>query len=240
MIDLKKIYSSFKKSHFKIVGVLFLILLALFLLWYLNANSMQATNAIPAQVYFDGEYSIAGGEWQKIEEGKHIPATKGDVTLRGNFHMLTPNGEYIGLFSGNTPIAFYTNHISLTFIFADGLKYTIDHENPLFGESACGVEWTSHAFAAGNTDPIEILVHNPHKFGNETAIDEMLSNFAFWVNIDFEKSVLELGETQRTLGILLMIVSLMFVGTALFSTMIHIADCKIIWLLGLVALFAGI
>ncbi len=39
------------------------------------------------------KYKIEDGEWHKIVKGEHIPATKGDVTLRGNFHMLAPDGE---------------------------------------------------------------------------------------------------------------------------------------------------
>ena len=87
----------------------------------------------------DCRIRLQNGEWQKIVEGEHIPSTKGDVILRGNFHMLTPSGEYIGVFSGNTRIAFYTNHINLTFIESGGSTYVIDHENPLLGASACGV-----------------------------------------------------------------------------------------------------
>ena len=75
---------------------------------------MQAESALIAQVYFDGEYRIADGPWQQIVKGKHIPSTEGDVTLRGNFHMLTPDGEYVGVYSGDTPIALYTDHINLT------------------------------------------------------------------------------------------------------------------------------
>ena len=85
---------SYKKPwKLRIAGVLTVLALAVGLLWYGNANSMQAAPALVAGVYFDGQYRIADGPWQKIVAGEHIPATKGDVTLRGNFHMLTPDGE---------------------------------------------------------------------------------------------------------------------------------------------------
>ena len=100
----------FNMTALKMGGVLLIFLLAVVLLWYGNATSSQAEPAMIAQVYFDGEYSIADGPWQKIVEGQHIPSTKGDVTLRGNFHMLTPDGEYIGLYDGDVPIAFYINY----------------------------------------------------------------------------------------------------------------------------------
>ena len=226
------------KDYIQIAGVLFLILLAGILLLFNESTSVQSVSATAAQVYFAGEYRIGDGEWQTIEAGKHIPASQGDVMLKGHFHMLTPDGDYIGIYTGNLPIAFYTNHISLTFVGAE-YSYVIDHENPVYGDSACGQDWTGHYFTPGSEEPIEMLVHNPHKFGNENAIDEMLENVAIWGNIDFEKNTLKSGEPQRNTGILLMLVSVVFLGIALFSSLIHINNSRIIWLLGLVVLFAG-
>ena len=229
----------FKHSHLQVISIIILLLFALVLLWRGNATSNQAEPALVAQVYFDGEYRVADGPWQKIVKGNHIPSTKGDVTLRGNFHMLTPDGEYVGVYCGDTPIALYTDHISLTFYEGENEPYVIDMENPLFGDSACGVGWSAYPLANASEKPIEILIHNPHNFGNETAIDELLSNMALWSGLDFEKGVLERGELQRNIGLLFIIVSLLFVGTALFSTLIHVKNGKIIWLLGIVILFAG-
>ena len=83
------------RTTLKVIGVLLIFCAAVMLLWHGNATSNQAMPALVAQVYFDGEYRIADGPWQKIVAGEHIPATKGDVTLRGNFHILAPDGEYI-------------------------------------------------------------------------------------------------------------------------------------------------
>ena len=87
----------FRYSYLQAIGIALILFLVGLLLWYGNANSYQATGAIMAQVRFEGEYRIADGPWQKIVDGAHIPSTKGDVTLRGNFHMLTPDGEYVGM-----------------------------------------------------------------------------------------------------------------------------------------------
>ena len=232
-------FSFINKTMLWIIGILVVLFLAVTLLWHGNATSNQAIPALVAQVYFDGEYRIADGEWQKIVEGEHISSTEGDVTLRGNFHMLAPDGEYVGIYSGDVPIALYTNHINLTFYEGENEPFVIDVENPLYGDSACHEDWTAYMLTSGSEEPIEILIHNPHRFGNETAIDEMLSNVALWADIEFEKSVLEGGNTQRDIGLLFAIISLVVLGTALFSTLIHIKNSKILWLFGIVILFAG-
>ena len=229
----------FSRTRLQALGILLVLLLAGLLLWYGNANSNQAFGAMMAQVRFAGDYRIGDGPWQPIVEGKHIPATKGDVTLRGNFHMYAPDGEYVGIYTGDVPIALYADHISLTFYEGDNEPYVMDAENPLYGVSACGAVWTAHALTSESQDPIEILIHNPHSFGNETAIDKLLAGTAFWANIDFEKDVLGSGEAQRNTGLFFMIISLAILGIALFSTLIHIRNSKLLWLLGLVILFAG-
>ena len=227
------------KSILTVIGILILLFGAVALLWSGRANSNQATSAMIAQIYFDGEYRIADGSWKKIVSGQHISSTKGDVTLRGNFHMLTPDGEYIGLYDRKLPIAFYINHINLTFYEGESEPFIMDMENPLFGDSACGIDWTAHTFTASCEEPIEILIHNPHSFGNERAIDDLLANIAIWSGIDFEKGVLESGALQRNTGLLFLIVSFVLLGIALFSTLIHIKSNSILWLFGLMILFAG-
>ena len=239
MSDSKNRFHIFNNSRIQAAGILVLIFLAMLLLWFGNANSTQAISAMAAQLRFEGEYCIGDGPWQQIVEGQHIPATKGDVMLRGNFHMLTPDGEYVGIYGRDIPIAFYIDHINLTFYESENKPISLDMENPLYGNSACGVDWTAHLFTAGNVDPIEILIHNPHRFGNETAIDEMLSNIAIWTGIDFEKAALSSGESQRDTGLFFMIIALALLGIALFSTLIHVKNSKLLWLLGLVILFAG-
>jgi hypothetical protein len=200
---------------------------------------MQALPALVAQVYFEGDYSIDGGQWQKIVPGEHIPSTKGDVRLRGNFHMLTPDGEYVGIYRGDIPIALYTDHINLTFFEGENEPFVDDVENPLYKDSACHEDWTAYTLTSESDAPIEILIHNPHSFGNETAIDELLSGIALWTDIEFEKEVLKSGDTQRHIGMLFLVISLIVLGTALFSTLIHVKNSKIIWIFGIVITFAG-
>ena len=240
MPNIKNRLYLFTNSRMQMAGVLILILLAAVLLWFNSTNSSQAVSAMVAQVRFEGEYRVGDGPWQTITEGQHIPSTKGDVTLRGNFHMLTPDGEYIGIYSGDIPVALYTNHINITICEGENEPFCIDMENPLYGNSACGEGWTAHQFAIGREDPIEILIHNPHRYGNEAAIDEMLTNIALWSGIDFERGILTSGQTQRNTGLFFVMVSLVLLGSALFSALLHIPNNRIIWLLGGTIFSAGI
>ncbi len=246
MIDIKNKFKKIKKSNLLIASVVLLLFLALFLIWFLNSHfnnsgSMQAGGVIPAQICFDGEYRIGNGEWHPIVEGKHIPSTKEDVTLKINFYLKNPqNGNPMKDKEHVVPVAFYTDHIGLSFCSGDKIVYVIDNENPTIGELACGESWTMHAIKAGATDPTVIIVHNPHDFGNENAIDKMLSNISVWANTDFEKEIMNDGEPQKNIGMLIVLVSAIFLIIALLSSLIHIKSNKIIWLLGLVVLFAGI
>ena len=240
MPGIKKKFHQFLHSQLYVAGILLLILLAVILLWLHNTNSTQAISAMAAQVRFEGEYRIGDGPWRQITEGKHIPATKGDVTLRGNFHMLTPDGEYVGIYSGDVPVALYMDHVQLTILEKNQEPYMMDLENPLYGESACGVSWEAYLLTEGSEEPIEILVHNPHRFGNETAIDELLSNMALWTGIDFERDALDRGQAQRNIGLLFVIISFVLLGSALFSALLHIPNNRIIGLLGVTILSAGV
>ena len=237
MDKIKEKSNFWNKSILKIAGILLMLFAAVILLWHGNVNSSQADMAMIAQVYFDGEYRIADGEWQQLVEGKHIPSTKGDVTLRGNFHMRTPDGEYVGVYSGDMPIALYIDHINLTFYENENDPYVMDIENTRLGKSACGVAWIAHVITS--EEPMEIQIHNPHRFGNETAIDDLLSNMAFWTGVEFENSIVEKGKLQRDIGLMFMVISLIFLGSALFSRLIHIKNSKILCILGIVIWFAG-
>ena len=125
----------FKSSYLQVAGILLLIIFAALMMWFNHVNSTQAISATVAKVRFYGEYRIGDRQWQEITEGQHIPATKGNVTLRGNFHMLTPDGEYVGVYRGELPVALYSDHISLTIYEGEKDPFMVDIENPLYGRS---------------------------------------------------------------------------------------------------------
>ena len=191
-----------------------------------------------AGVSFQGEYKIDDGEWHTVTQGEHIPANQGDVTLRGIFLMHNPEtGEAIGAWPKSQSVKLYFNHIGGTAILPGGGKIIFDAENDLLGEDACASMW---GFVPSTGDqPITIVLHNPHGYGNANAIDEFFEHMSIAPDGYHENMMLELGETERTVGSLIFILSILILGIAVFSTVIHIKYSKVIWLIGLMSSFAG-
>ena len=237
MLELKSIFQKIKKSHLQVLGVLFLVSLAIILVWFNESTSSQSDPSHLPQVYFKGVYQIDGGEPQEIVKGKHIPATQGDVTLLGNFYFyMELEGEEVTGIHRGLPIMIYSDHINLTVYDGKNGSVTDDIENSL-----CGENWNAYFFESPEDQEIKIVIHNPHKYGNETAIDKMLSSFVIQDEMgSYEKTALKSGETQRNIGLIFIMGSVMLFGIALFSTLIHIKNIKIIWVLGGLILFAGL
>lgn len=239
MLSLNNKGTDLKKKAFSVIGFMLLIAMVAALLWTSTQKSFQSSPALYPKVSFVGEYRIGEGEWREIRKGVHIPATEGDVTLRGCFYMISPDNENVGPVPSDIPIAFFTDHINITISEQGCAPYSMDNENAYFGSAACGKAWTGHSLVNDGSVPVELTVHNPHSFGNETAVDELLSNFSTWISIDFERDVLSSGTGQRGTGLFFVIISLVLLGTALFSTLLHIKNSRIIWLFGMAVLFAG-
>ena len=249
MMGLKEKIKAANHSHILIAGFLVLVLLATSLVWFNHSTSVQADLSLRIEVYFKGQYRIAEGEWRTYVEGEHIPATKGDVTLKGNLYMRCL-GEDLGVYRydpkdpDSRKVAFYTNHINLTFCEIDSngdeTNFIIDTENPLCGDSGCGKIWTVHSLESNPEELIEITISNPHIFGNETAIDELLGTMVLYSGVNFENDVLASGATERNMGLFFVMVAAMLLGIALFSTLVRVKNSRIIWALGGFVLFAGI
>ncbi len=220
------------------VSIVAILLFSLIFVWTGHRNSTQAMESLVIDIAFQGEYKIGDGEWHTIIKGEHIPSTKGDVTLHGTFQMYNPeNGEPIGTFFADLPVHLYFNHIGGYAILPGGETAPFDVENEIFGEDNCAAMWS--AISSTGDEPITIVLHNPHSFGNEYAIDQFLENMSAAEGIYLESMMLEKGEAQRNVGLLILISSLIILGIAAFSTFIHVKKCKEMWLMGLMCLSAG-
>ena len=53
-----------------------------------------------------------------------------------------------------------------------------------------------YGFVSNSEELIDIIIHNPHSFGNENAIDEMPDTMEIYFGIDFDKRILESGKPE--------------------------------------------
>ena len=226
------------KSIFFSVAIIAILLFSVMFLWIGARNSSQAASPMIAGVSFKGEYKVGDGDWNTYTEGVHIPSNDGDVTLRGIFLMHNPEtGEAIGPLSPGNTVTLYFNHIGGTAIFPSGGKLVFDAENDMLGEDACAAMWGS--VPALGDQPLTIILHNPHSYGNSNAIDDFFENMSIAPGIYFESMMLEQGEPERNIGSLILIISFVILGIAAFSSIIHIKYSREMWLMGLMSFFAG-
>lgn len=219
------------------MGVVLLLALAAALLWVQNSRTMQAAMSVSLGVRFDGEYKIGDGQWQPIIEGKHIPATKGDVTLRGRFSLLDPfNGETIGPAGKGLGIAVYLNHIRCEIQEPGCESHTFDAERPQFGVDACGQIWFAYVLQGEGEEVILLHFQNPHRFGNETAIDDFLSGVSIYQGTDFEKQMSDLYGSERTLGFVFLLAAFAAFGIALFSAGLQLPQGGFFWQIGFLSM----
>ena len=199
----------------------------------------QAMNALYLSAEFQGEYKVADGDWQPYIKGEHIPADKGDVTLRGNFQLYVPTtGEVVGNAAEGTILAFYFNHIGGE-VSEGGEEFRpFDAESNLIGEDLCGKMYIG--YECKGAEEITIKLKNPHKFGNPGAVDDFLNNLSTYGGTDFERDTLNRGSLHRIWGIALILFAFMILGTAIFSMLIHIKGSKNLWLVGSGVFCAGI
>ena len=237
MQEKKNLQQIWKKIPFAILGILSILVVMLLLLWSNIRTSQQSVPALYPDIYFSGEYRLADGPWNAVKAGQHIPATRADVTLRGQFHMLTPDGEYIGVAQEGMLIAFYLDHLQLTVTEEGHEPHIMDIEHPRAGEGMCGE--LSIGYQLLTEKPITLTFHNPHTFGNEKAIDNFLEELSFYSGLPYEKEFLNCGAPERNAGIGLVVVAFVLLGTALFSTLLHMDRSANLTLIGMSILFAG-
>lgn len=199
----------------------------------------QAMNALYLSAEFQGEYKVADGNWHPYVKGEHIPANKGDVTLKGHFQLFVPTtGEIVGNAEEGTVLAFYFNHIGGEVSEGGDDFRPFDAEYDLIGEDLCGKMYIG--YECKGADEIIIRLKNPHKFGNSGAVDDFLNNLSTYGGTDFERDTLNRGSAHRILGIALILFAFMLLGTAIFSMLIHIKGSKNLWLIGTGVFCAGI
>lgn len=244
---MRKITSVYKFNRYTLLTICLvaLLLISAIFVWSGSDNSMQSSYPTSADASFQGHYKIGDGEWLPISEGEHISSTKGDVTLLGSFKIHNPEtGAPLDRFPYSAPITLYFNHINATIYAQDGRKFHFSIENKELGEDMCGITLNHFSLSAigvnEDNNLLTIVIHNPHRFGNENAIDEFLANISLAQGAELERIILDKGSSERNISIAVIIFSLIILGIAMFSSIIRIKYSKNIWLIGLVVFFAGL
>lgn len=237
-------YQKPEKAQKKIPAAFFIVLLlavlAAALLWIQNARTTQSVRSISMKIGFDGEYRIGEGAWQPVVDGVHISSTQGDVTLRGTFFFRNPDsGEFLAPVGKGLCIALYLNHISCSIQERGETLHICDAENPLIGSGTCGQIWSSYELRGESGAPITILLHNPHRFGNENAVDDFLNSLAGYGGSAFERQKEVEGAFQRGLGFVFVLSAFAVFGTALFSAALRLRQSRLFWQIGCLFFFAG-
>lgn len=227
-----------KKTPVLIIVCLLFIGVCAVSLWAVCSRGEMAEDATSATVEFCGEYKIAGGEWKSISDGRHIASTRGDVTLRGKFVLSTPDGEVITDNPEGVTFNLYFNHVSAE-ISVGGHKHTFDVENAQIGSPACGAMWLAYTFPKGTDGVAEIVISNPHAYGNEAAVDELLGGIKAEPPLLFEKNMTKKYDALRYVGFAFMAMALVLFGVAMVSTVIRLKGAWMLWVIGGWIAFAG-
>lgn len=218
----------------------FLLAAVLFLFVHTSRDyGSQARQAMYLSAEFKGEYKVADGDWQPYVKGKHIPANKGDVMLKGHFNLVVPDsGEVVEKAGEGAVLAFYFNHIGAE-ISENGRDFRpFDAEFDLIGEDMCGEMYIG--YRCTDAEEVTIRLINPHEFGNTYAVDDFLDHLSSYGGTDFERDMLNGGSNRRIMGITLVLFAFMILGTAIFSMLIHVKGNENLWLVGFCVFFAGI
>jgi hypothetical protein len=226
------------KNRILTIGILFILLLAVILVIKQPKQVQQASDPLFPTVKFQGEYKIADGEWVAIQEGQHISATKGDVYLKGNFKWYMPETmEPMGNVPAETVISLYLNHLNMCIYKDEQLMYQSSVEDPKLRMITCAQIWEEYMIT--DEEEVTVVLTNPHKYGNENAVDEFLNSPALYVGGENIQKRLEQGSVQRTLGIVIFIAAIAILGMSLFASQIKVESSKEIAIAGCVILFAA-
>jgi len=243
--DQKLIYSSKVTKYTRLHGltIFILLLIAAALLWTNYSGETAKLHDVPA-IQFEGEYRIGDGPWKPLNPDTHISSTKGDVILRGYFFQQIPESSapetdrLIPVKEG-THIAMYSNHIQIEVtdpLAMSSLRGNEEAEHTVF---SCGKFWTIFKLEEASERPVTIVLKNPHRFGNATAVDELLDSFTIYLPNEFEQGIREIITPEKILGLIYVIMAMVQLAAALFSILLQFGDLPVFSMSGFTFFFAG-
>ena len=84
-----------------------------------------------------------------------------------------------------------------------------------------------------------MVIHNPHKFGNRNAVNELLDSMYWGNTIVWQDWFTTKGAIERYVGFFVMAISFLMVGIAIFATILKLKNISKFWCVSLISLFAS-
>ena len=209
-----------------------LLFLTVVLMLTVCIRDIPPVEKAPQQIFFRGQYSADGEQWQPITEKTKLSALSGDLFLKGTFDHSSAPGERVH---------FYLDHLEFC-VSINGQRVNSSSAWEWRNDPAdCGRTWHSiPAEALSTEDLVEFHLHNPHSFGNADAYMEFLDSFYLCDPAALSYSVEQGGGIQRALGLLLMGLSLGLIGIAISFVFIEEPLGEQLWSFGILSLMAGV
>lgn len=183
---------------------------------------------------FEGVYRVGSDPWKTYEEGVHIPSTAGEVRLRGRFYQNSDQGKAEPL---GKRIYFRLNHLHATFDF--GIEKAVSGEGRS-DRGVCGDLWME-GFVYPETSPeeVEILLTNPHIFGNAAAVDEFLSSAYAGDRVMLEALLTGESVIGSVIALMLLMLAAALTGFSCFAVQLSLPQRRVLWALSALLLCAS-
>lgn len=230
--------TAIKKLPIAFIGCLILIIACLGSLLSTSKNPAMPIPALSFTTSFDGVYKIGDGDWKELPTDGHISSTEDDVTLHGKFIVLFEDGQFLTDNPEGFYFNFYCNHIFVT-ISLGGETIVSDTEYPQNGEWACGAMWLSYLFPNDTDGEVEIVISNPHKHGNELAIDEFLGMIQIDDPTVIADTLAKQYDTSRYVGFSFVALALVVFVLTVVAFIAKLKIAKVLWIIAFWVLFTG-
>ncbi|MGN0142057.1 MAG: sensor histidine kinase [Roseburia sp.] len=217
-----------KKTKINAILYILIFLFAGLGIFVVCKQSSQSFPAMSLELKFAGEYSQNGGAWQTLSEDTDLSAFDGDLVLRGRFDPELPEGACI---------YFYLDHIGMS-VSVNG-ENVFDMSNEI-DSAMCGTDWQGWRLPAmAEGDLVEIRLHNPHRYGNGDAYNELLDSLRMSGETQLKQFYDKQERLYRCFCIFIFVASIGLIGTAIGYQLLHLPNSTLLLKLGIMSLLMG-
>ncbi len=224
-----------------VIAIVLFAIISVVITVVVQNQSEQTEKAEPSRVVFQGEYRIAGGEWQSLENAGLLSATKGNVELKGAFWLCdNQSGEKVSPLEKGTFVYFYLDHVKAIVKDAHGNVWFSNNENDQNEKGSCAESWEPYELSGESGEEISITFYNPHVFGNEKAIDGFLDNLQIYYGENSSVPFSGRENLRIVIEILILVFFFVLLAAAVCVSLMRIKHSREVWLAWLLVFFGEI